>query len=68
MFSRKSRGISFFVLVTDFWPSGLNVLAFVLVFFFVYETKEATLEELNSICKLKVLYHASFKLSEPFMA
>lgn len=49
-------------MLTDLRLSGLNVVALVLVFLFVYETKEASLEELNSICKLGLLFLLSENL------
>jgi hypothetical protein len=42
--------------LTHISVSGLNVLAWILVFLFVYETKKATLEEINSICEPLVLF------------
>jgi hypothetical protein len=33
--------------------SGLNVIAYILIFVFVYETKQERLEKLDSICESK---------------
>ncbi|GAM90064.1 hypothetical protein ANO11243_081040 [Dothideomycetidae sp. 11243] len=41
--------------------AGLNVLAFCLVYFFVYETKQATLEELNSIFSVPLRYNVRYE-------
>ncbi|KAJ9665056.1 hypothetical protein H2201_004922 [Coniosporium apollinis] len=42
--------------------AGLNVVAFILVFLFVYETKEATLEELNSIFSVRTRRHIEYQV------
>lgn len=44
--------------------SGLNVLAFILIYLFVYETKEATLEELNSIFSVPTRAHVEYQVRE----
>jgi len=41
--------------VDEFITRGLNIVAWVLVFFFAPETKEYTLEELDSICEFPML-------------
>jgi len=42
--------------------AGLNVVAFILVFLLVYETKEATLEEMNSIFSVDIKSHIEYQL------
>jgi hypothetical protein len=41
--------------IDEFITRGLNIVAWVLVFFLVPETKEYTLEELDSICEFPML-------------
>jgi hypothetical protein len=41
--------------VDEFITRGLNIVAWVLVFFWAPETKEYTLEELDSICEFPML-------------
>ena len=41
--------------VDEFITRGLNIVAWVLVFFLAPETKEYTLEELDSICEFPML-------------
>ena len=40
------------ILLTDNIHSGLNVLAFIMIFLLMPETKQRTLEDLDYICKL----------------
>ncbi len=41
--------------VNEFITRGLNLVAWVLIFFLAPETKEYTLEELDSICEFRCL-------------
>jgi hypothetical protein len=42
-------------MVDEFISRGLNLVAWVLIFLFAPETKEYTLEELDSICEFPML-------------
>ncbi|KAI9767074.1 MAG: hypothetical protein M1839_004631 [Geoglossum umbratile] len=42
--------------------AGLNVIAFIMIFFLVYESKEATLEEMNDIFAVKTKSHSRYQL------
>ena len=44
--------------------AGLNVVAFFLIFFFLPETKQRTLEELDYVFGVSTRRHASFQIKE----
>ena len=44
--------------------AGLNVIAFVLIFFFVPETAGRTLEELDAVFAVSTMTHARYQLKE----
>lgn len=46
--------------------AGLNVLAFFLIFFFLYETKQRTLEELDYVFGVPTRTHAAFQGGKQF--
>ena len=46
--------------------AGLNVVAFFLIFFFLPETKQRTLEELDYVFGVTTRRHAQFQTTEQF--
>jgi len=61
-----------FLSVIKFWKlpcihRGLNVIAFVMIFFLVPETKQRTLEELDYVCEYCIAYthYSHIKLQNP---
>jgi hypothetical protein len=46
--------------------AGLNIIAFFLIFFFLYETKQRTLEELDYVFGVPTRTHAKFQGSKQF--
>ncbi|KAI9675417.1 MAG: hypothetical protein M1817_001321 [Caeruleum heppii] len=59
------RMVSTFTITGAFgFYAGLNVLALVLIFFFVPETKQRTLEELDQVFAVPTRTHASYQLTK----
>lgn len=46
--------------------AGLNIIAFFLIFFFLYETKQRTLEELDYVFGVPTRTHAAFQGGKQF--
>ena len=46
--------------------AGLNIIAFFLIFFFLYETKQRTLEELDYVFGVPTRTHAAFQGTKQF--
>lgn len=46
--------------------AGLNIIAFLLIFFFLYETKQRTLEELDYVFGVPTRTHAAFQGGKQF--
>lgn len=46
--------------------AGLNILAFFMIFFFLYETKQRTLEELDYVFGVPTRTHAKFQGTKQF--
>jgi len=46
------------------WYAAWNVVGFFLVFFFVYETKELSLEELDAVFSIKSYTHTAYQLRQ----
>lgn len=46
--------------------AGLNIIAFFLIFFFLYETKQRTLEELDYVFGVPTRTHAKFQGTKQF--